>query len=91
MIGFHKTANFLDVLPNSVHRKAKKAIREATEAEVERAAERFFAEEFRAKWQKVDPKAVEDNESYSRLLRVTGGALHTPAHHYPWGIGIRTG
>jgi putative transposase len=31
----HKAANVLDALPKSVHRKAKKAIREVTEAETD--------------------------------------------------------
>jgi putative transposase len=62
----HKTANVLDALPNSVHRAAKKAIHEITEAEnkaeAERAVERF-AKEFGAKWPKAVAKIVEDKEA----------------------------
>ncbi len=48
----HKTANVLDVLPKSVHRRAKKAISEITEAENKAEAHKAvkgFAREFGVK------------------------------------------
>jgi putative transposase len=62
----HKTANVLDALPKkSVHRAAKKAIREITEAENKAHAEdaiQAFAAEFGTKWPKAVAKIVEEKE-----------------------------
>jgi putative transposase len=62
----HKTANVLDALPKSVHRRAKAAIREITEAE-DRAhavsAIEAFADEFSTKWPKAVAKITEDKEA----------------------------
>jgi putative transposase len=61
----HKTANVLDALPKSVHRAAKKAIREITEAENKARAEaaiQAFAAEFVTKWPKAVAKIVEEKE-----------------------------
>ena len=61
----HKTANVLDALPKSVHRRAKKAIREITEAEDKTHAERAveaFAEEFGSRWPKAAAKITEEKE-----------------------------
>jgi putative transposase len=63
----HKTANVLDCLPKSVHRRAKAAIGEITRAENKREAEKVveaFAREFGAKW----PKAVEKVASEKEVL-----------------------
>src|SRR5213596_1680610 len=54
----YKTANVLDALPKSVHGRAKKAIKEITQAENKAEAKKAvkgFAREFGTKW----PKAVE--------------------------------
>jgi transposase-like protein len=62
----HKSANVLDVLPKSVHRRAKKAVREITEAENKAEAKKAikeFAEEFGTKWPKAAAKLVEDEEA----------------------------
>jgi putative transposase len=62
----HKTSNVLDALPNSVHRRAKKAIHEITEAENKREAERAieaFAEEFGIKWPRAAAKIVDEKEA----------------------------
>lgn len=61
----HKTANVLDALPKSVHRRAKKAIWEITEAEDKTHAERAveaFAEEFGSRWPKAAAKITEEKE-----------------------------
>jgi putative transposase len=61
----HKTANVLDALPKSVHRAAKKAIREITEAENKAHAEdaiQAFAAEFGTKWPKAVAKIIEEKE-----------------------------
>jgi putative transposase len=61
----HKTANVLDALPKSVHRRVKKAIHEITEAENKQEALRAieaFAKEFGAKWPKAAAKIVEEQE-----------------------------
>ncbi len=61
----HKTANVLDALPKSVHRAAKKAIREMTEAENKAHAEdaiQAFAAGFGTKWPKAVAKIVEEKE-----------------------------
>src|SRR5215203_4972501 len=52
----HKTMNVLDSLPRSVHRRAKAAIKEISEAENKAHAQRAveaFAAEFGAKWPKA--------------------------------------
>lgn len=62
----HKTANVLDSLPKSVHRRAKKAIHEITEAENKGEAERAieqFAKEFGAKWPKAVAKIADERET----------------------------
>ena len=63
----HKTKNVLDCMPKSVHRRAKAAIKEITQAENKREAEKAveaFAEEFGAKW----PKAVEEITKEKEVL-----------------------
>ena len=62
----HKTSNVLDSLPKSVHGRAKAAIKEITEAEDKKHAERAieeFASEFGAKWPKAVSKIVEDKDA----------------------------
>ncbi len=62
----HKTSNVLDSLPKSVHGRAKAAIKEITEAEDKKHAERAieeFASEFGAKWPKAVSKIVEDKDT----------------------------
>ena len=62
----HKTANVLDALPKSVHARAKKAIKEITEAEnkVEaKKAVKGFDEEFGTKWPKAASKIANDEEA----------------------------
>ena len=62
----HKTANVLDSMPKSVHSRAKAAIREITEAENKKEAEKAieaFAGEFSAKWPRAVSKIVEDKEA----------------------------
>ena len=61
----HKTMNVLDSLPKSVHRRAKSAIHEITEAENKTEAARAieaFAGEFGTKWPKAVSKIVEEKE-----------------------------
>ena len=61
----HKTMNVLDSLPKSVHRRAKSAIHEITEAENKTEAARAieaFAGEFGAKWPKAVAKIVDEKE-----------------------------
>jgi putative transposase len=62
----HKTANVLDALPKSVHRQAKKAISEITEAENKVQAHKAvkeFAEEFGTKWPKAVAKIEDEKEA----------------------------
>ena len=62
----HKTRNVLDSLPKSVHRRAKSAIKEITEAENKVHARRAvdaFAAEFGARWPKAVSRIVEDKEA----------------------------
>ena len=62
----HKTMNVLDALPKSVHRRAKKALHEITEAENKAEAARAveaFADEFSTKWPKAVEKITGDKES----------------------------
>ena len=62
----HKTANVLDALPKSAHRRAKKAIKEVTEAENKAEAKKAvkeFAKEFGTKWPKAVAKIVQDEEA----------------------------
>jgi putative transposase len=66
----HKTSNVLDSLPKSVHKRAKKAIDEITEAEDKAHAQRAieaFASEFSAKWPKAVSKIVDDKEALLRF------------------------
>jgi putative transposase len=61
----HKTSNVLDALPKSVHKRAKKAIQEITEAENKTEALRAieeFASEFSAKWPKAVAKIIDEKE-----------------------------
>jgi putative transposase len=80
----HKTANVLDALPKSVHRRAKKAIHEITEAENKaeaRKARKEFSQEFGTKWPKAAAK-IEDNRgallAYYTIRASTGGTLGRP-------------
>ena len=62
----HKTMNTLDSMPKSVHRRAKGAIHEITEAEDKKHAEsaiEAFASEFGVKWPKAVSKVVDDKEA----------------------------
>ena len=62
----HKTANVLDALPKSVHKRAKKAIKEITEAENKVEAHKAvkeFAEEFGSKWPKAVAKIEDEKEA----------------------------
>lgn len=62
----HKSANVLDALPKSVHGRAKKAIKEITEAENKQEAKKAvkeFAEEFGTKWPKASKKIEDDEEA----------------------------
>jgi transposase-like protein len=62
----HKTSNVLDSMPKSVHPRAKAALREITEAENKKEAEKAieeFAGEFSAKWPKAVAKIVDDKEA----------------------------
>jgi len=61
----HKTANVLDALPKSAHKRARKAIKEITEAENKAQAEKAvkeFAEEFGTKWPKAAAKIEDEKE-----------------------------
>jgi transposase-like protein len=62
----HKTANVLDALPKSVHGRAKKAIREITEAENKTEAKKAVKEfegEFGVKWPKALEKVTSEEEA----------------------------
>ena len=62
----HKTANVLDALPKSVHGRAKKAIKEITEAENKAEAKKAvkeFSQEFGTKWPKAAAKIEDDDEA----------------------------
>jgi transposase-like protein len=62
----HKTANVLDALPKSAHRRAKKAIKEITQAENKAQAKKAikeFAKEFGTKWPKAAKKIVGDEQA----------------------------
>ncbi len=62
----HKTANVLDSLPKSVHSRAKAAIKEITEAENKKEAQKAieqFASEFGVKWPKAVSKIVDDKDA----------------------------
>jgi transposase-like protein len=62
----HKTSNVLDSMPKSVHSRAKAAIREITEAENKKEAEKAieaFAGEFSAKWPRAVSKIVDERET----------------------------
>jgi putative transposase len=62
----HKTRNVLDTMPKSVHGRARKAIREITEAENKGEARRAveaFSEEFGTKWPKAVEKIREDAQA----------------------------
>jgi putative transposase len=61
----HKTTNTLDALPKSVRKRAKKAIKEITEAENEVYAKKAIKEfegEFGTKWPKAVKKLTDDEE-----------------------------
>jgi putative transposase len=62
----HKTMNVLDAMPKSVHRRAKAAIHEITQAENKaeaRKALKEFAKEFGLRWPKAAAKIEEDEEA----------------------------
>jgi putative transposase len=62
----HKTANTLDALPKSVHGRAKKAIKEITEAENKAQAKKAIEElegEFGTRWPKAVEKITDDEEA----------------------------
>ena len=62
----HKSANVLDALPKSVHGRAKKAIKEITEAENKGEAKKAMKEfegEFGRKWPKAVKKITDDEEA----------------------------
>ena len=78
------TMNVLDSLPKSVHRRAKSAIHEITEAENKTEAGRAieaFAGEFGTKWPKGMLKDRRREGAASRLLRVPRRALAPPSYH----------
>ena len=61
----HKTANVLNALPASTHRRARGAIAEITHAENRTEAEKAidrFAQEFGVKWPKAVAKITDDRE-----------------------------
>jgi transposase-like protein len=61
----HKTSNILDSLPKSVHKRAKKAIHEITEADNKKEAAHAieaFASEFGTKWPKAVAKITQEKE-----------------------------
>jgi transposase-like protein len=77
----HKTANVLDALPKSVHKRAKKAIKEITEAENKAEAEKAikeFVKEFGVKWPKALEKIPTTKRPCARLLGLPGRALAPP-------------
>lgn len=62
----HKTKNVLDSMPRSVHSRAKRAIKEITEAENKKEAESAieeFAGEFGAKWPKAVAKITSEKDA----------------------------
>jgi transposase-like protein len=62
----HKTMNVLDSMPKSVHRRAKAAVHEITQAENKaeaRKALKAFASEFGVRWPKAAAKIEEDEEA----------------------------
>jgi len=62
----HKTSNALDALPKSVHGRAKKAIKEITEAENKAEAKKAIKEfegDFGTKWPKAVKKITDDEEA----------------------------
>lgn len=62
----HKTKNTLNGMPKSVHPRAKAAIREITEAESKKEAQRAveaFASEFGVKWPKAVAKITSEQEA----------------------------
>ena len=81
----HKTGNVLDSLPKSVHGRAKRAIREITEAEDKGEAAKAikeFASEFGVKWPKAAAKITEDEEAllayYTTIRPSIGDTLGRP-------------
>ena len=63
----HKTSNVLDDLPKSLHRRAKKAIHEITEADNKKEAGRAV-ERFRTEFGAKRPKAVAKIEDEKEVL-----------------------
>lgn len=62
----HKTINVLDCMPRNVHRRAKAAIHEITQAEGRAEAKKAvkaFSEEFGVKWPKAVAKIEDDEEA----------------------------
>jgi putative transposase len=78
----HKTKNVLDSLPKSVHRRAKSAIHEITQAE--NKTERGEVAQGRLKDRRREGATP-------RLLRVPRRALAPPAHHQPHREHVRCG
>ena len=90
----HKTTNVLDSLPKSVHKRAKKAIHEITQAEDKARAHRAieaFASEFSAKWPKAVSKIVDDKEALLRFYDFPAEHWRHSAHHQPHRIHLRPG
>jgi putative transposase len=62
----HKTRNILDTMPKSVHRRARAAIHEITQAENKKEGEKAieaFASEFGVKWPKAAAKVEDEKEA----------------------------
>src|SRR3954452_16248122 len=62
----HKIANALDALPKSVHGRAKKVLKEITQAENKAQAKKAieeFVKEFGTKWPKAAKKITDDEEA----------------------------
>jgi putative transposase len=80
----HKTKNVLDSMPKSVHRRAKAAIHEITQAENKaeaRKAVKAFASEFGVRWPKAAAKIEDEEEALLAFYDY-------PAEHY-W-VHLRT-
>ena len=90
----HKTTNVLDSLPKSVHRRAKKAIHEITEAENKTEAAKAI-EAFRGRVRdEVAEGRRQDRRregAAARLLRVPRRALAPSAYHQPDRERVRCG
>ena len=90
----HKTKNVLDSMPKSVHGRAKRAIKEITEAENKKEAVKAieaFTSEFSAKWPKAVAKITQRQGSPARLLRLPGRTLAPSSYDQPDRVGILSG